>query len=418
MGFFANALGALGKVGNVIDLPASSVRDVLAWENPFDQWATPTQSKNRMYGRDVLQRWGVLGENTPGLDLGDIAGGAFDLATDPFNLGAAAWAGKTARAGARARAANVGIQQANDLSNAMRAKGALPAEKLSKATKVYRANQMGDMGHPTESILNVPGARTPDPYNYDEATMLGHGPEPMFDGVPVPIGLDDIWDRLDLFPTYAAYKDLGKLTPDDLEGIAGIAEDLSGVLPGTSRRGLKPNQLAGVEVRQFADELASDRLSPNRLLNSQSNANFQLSQFKDDVLDQLRIETDRPLPGSDLYGAGNMDDYLQDDFLDLLKGDPSDPLTQQAKMLDELEQLNRYLSSEVDRVIQPSPKASQSFYKTTGKSKKTGKEMEKLYLPYVAPALQALMNVPKVPKGRLAALLGTHNALSRPPYQR
>lgn len=49
----------LAAVGNVLDLPGSAVRDMLAGENPFDQFASPLTSDNRLTGRDVLDRWGV-----------------------------------------------------------------------------------------------------------------------------------------------------------------------------------------------------------------------------------------------------------------------------------------------------------------------------------------------------------------------
>ena len=81
-----SVLSGAAKVGNVIDLPGSSVRDVLAWENPFDQWFpwNWTSSDNRVSGRDLLERYNLIGQNTPGLDAGDIAGLGAEIGTDPF----------------------------------------------------------------------------------------------------------------------------------------------------------------------------------------------------------------------------------------------------------------------------------------------------------------------------------------------
>jgi hypothetical protein len=78
------ALSTLGALGNIIDLPASSVRDLLTLNNPLDQWMHPISGEDRIYGRDMLQEWGMLGPNTSGLDAGDIAGFGAEVLLDPF----------------------------------------------------------------------------------------------------------------------------------------------------------------------------------------------------------------------------------------------------------------------------------------------------------------------------------------------
>jgi hypothetical protein len=80
------ALSNLSKAANVLDLPASSVRDVLAWENPFDQWIPGnwTTDQNRTSGRELLETWGVLGQNQEGFDWGDVAGVATEVVSDPL----------------------------------------------------------------------------------------------------------------------------------------------------------------------------------------------------------------------------------------------------------------------------------------------------------------------------------------------
>jgi len=89
-------LGAIGKVGSVLDLPGSMVRDVLVGENPFDQLLSPTTQDNRVEGRDVLERWGLMRPNVesgmsgwlsdPGEGLRDIGGFLLETATDPLNM--------------------------------------------------------------------------------------------------------------------------------------------------------------------------------------------------------------------------------------------------------------------------------------------------------------------------------------------
>ena len=74
--------GGLSAAANILDLPGSSVRDILAWENPFDQWWTPSRPDNRTTGRDLARKWGVAGKDDT---WGNFAGGlAAEIALDPL----------------------------------------------------------------------------------------------------------------------------------------------------------------------------------------------------------------------------------------------------------------------------------------------------------------------------------------------
>lgn len=79
------SLSGLAATGNFLDLAlgGSSVRDALAGENPFDQFLTPFSGENRVGGRELLERYGVLGKNKPGLDWGDVGGLAAEIGLDP-----------------------------------------------------------------------------------------------------------------------------------------------------------------------------------------------------------------------------------------------------------------------------------------------------------------------------------------------
>jgi len=87
-------LDMLGYAGNLLDLPGSSVRDLLSGNNPFDQWATPFSSDNRATGRDVLRPF--LGDNeetgmsgwisNPMEGVKDIAGFWLEMVADPLNF--------------------------------------------------------------------------------------------------------------------------------------------------------------------------------------------------------------------------------------------------------------------------------------------------------------------------------------------
>ena len=97
-------LNLLGKFGNVMDLPGSSVRDLITGNNPFDQWMTPTHDVNRASGRDVLSQFGLMRPNhetgmsgwlsDPGEGVRDIGGALLEGLLDPTNLLPANWVGK------------------------------------------------------------------------------------------------------------------------------------------------------------------------------------------------------------------------------------------------------------------------------------------------------------------------------------
>ncbi len=86
-------LGAVASLGNFLDLPGSSVRDLLAGENPLDQWMSPLSDVNRTTGRQLLEKYGMRSNretgiggwaSDPGEGLRDIAGFAAEVFLDPF----------------------------------------------------------------------------------------------------------------------------------------------------------------------------------------------------------------------------------------------------------------------------------------------------------------------------------------------
>lgn len=98
-----STISGLAAAGNVLDLAGSTARDLLAGENPLDQYLTPTSSENRISGRDLLKKWNLVGRNKPGLDVGDVLGFGAEVAADPltymtFGASALSKAGKTAKA--------------------------------------------------------------------------------------------------------------------------------------------------------------------------------------------------------------------------------------------------------------------------------------------------------------------------------
>lgn len=113
-----NLLDLISGAGNLLDLPGSSVRDLLSGRNPFDQWTTPFSSDNRASGRDMLSP--ILGANKetgmsgwlsdPMEGLKDIAGFGAEVITDPMNLIPAGWFGKVLGSRKATQAANAAVK--------------------------------------------------------------------------------------------------------------------------------------------------------------------------------------------------------------------------------------------------------------------------------------------------------------------
>ena len=115
----------LSYAGNALDLPASSLRDLFAGSNPFDQWATPFSSDNRTSGRDLLNP--IFGKNKetgmagwlddPMEGVADVLGFGAEMVLDPLNLVSGAGVMKALKGRKAAKSANKVIA-AENASNA------------------------------------------------------------------------------------------------------------------------------------------------------------------------------------------------------------------------------------------------------------------------------------------------------------
>ena len=102
-------LGGLAWIGETLDKPGAAVRGVLAGEFdqllnliPFSDTLGITRPEDRVYGRELLEKAGILGKNKKGFDSGDVAGFGADVLLDPltyltFGASAAGKAGKLAQ---------------------------------------------------------------------------------------------------------------------------------------------------------------------------------------------------------------------------------------------------------------------------------------------------------------------------------
>ncbi|GAF94127.1 unnamed protein product, partial [marine sediment metagenome] len=86
-------IGLASYLGESLDKPGAAVRGMLATGDPeqllhalpFSE-AMGIAPKKKVWGRDLLKQWGMLGRNRPGLDWGDVAGFGAEVALDPLWL--------------------------------------------------------------------------------------------------------------------------------------------------------------------------------------------------------------------------------------------------------------------------------------------------------------------------------------------
>jgi len=135
--------GGLAAAGNILDLPGSSVRDVLTLNNPFDQWLAPTSSENRTSGRDMLRQYGVAGEEDTWGNFG--AGVGAEILLDPLTftgIGAFTKAGQAASKATFKTAAGVErnlAQTSKEAANTL-------ADRAAKKQGKVMGKEMGGVG--------------------------------------------------------------------------------------------------------------------------------------------------------------------------------------------------------------------------------------------------------------------------------
>jgi hypothetical protein len=181
-------LGAVASVGNFLDLPGSSVRDILAGENPLDQWATPLSGENRVSGRDLLSRYGMRANretgiggwlSDPGEGLRDLAGFAAEVVTDPFGPATKALSAGTAAGRAMTTAAG----RAHPLIKALGSGAKKVFDTLPNAAQDYVLNRAMRATRGVTSIFGKYGQGVTDPLVQDMAVNVRKQVEGMIESV-------------------------------------------------------------------------------------------------------------------------------------------------------------------------------------------------------------------------------------------
>lgn len=163
------SLGAVASVGNFLDLPGSSIRDILAGQNPLDQWMTPLTDANRTTGRQLLEKYGMRANretgmsgwlSDPGEGLRDLAGFGAEVLLDPF--------GPLTKGTKMATGAASLVDRAHPVVKGL-AKGSvnlfdrLPG-KVGQVTKQFVIDKSKDLGRGIKALFNAPSGGVTDVY--------------------------------------------------------------------------------------------------------------------------------------------------------------------------------------------------------------------------------------------------------------
>jgi hypothetical protein len=124
---------------NLMDLPGSSVRDVLAGENPFDQWSSPLSGKNRVSGSQLVSKYTGSDPDSWGTF---IAGLGTEILTDPVNL---VGGGSLIR----------NLVHAKQFNNAARAANAAEAGKYSFMNRAASSPLIPEATPASEQVLKL-----------------------------------------------------------------------------------------------------------------------------------------------------------------------------------------------------------------------------------------------------------------------
>lgn len=156
-------LGAVASLGNFLDLPGSSVRDILAGRNLLDQWLTPLSDTNRTTGRQLLEMYGMRKNretgmsgwlSDPGEGFRDIAGFAAEVLTDPF--------GPLTKGTKMAAATGRLLERAHPLVRGAAAGTKYVFDTLPEKMTKPLVNAAGSVWRGTKALFNAPSAGVSD----------------------------------------------------------------------------------------------------------------------------------------------------------------------------------------------------------------------------------------------------------------
>jgi hypothetical protein len=152
--WLGKTMGMVQYAGETLDKPGAAVRGLMGgqgWDAlknliPFSDTLGITDPKQRIYGEDLLERWGMVGpkDESGKLDWGRMLGGlGVDIAFDPF----------TVIGGPLSKGASIAAKASKELKLAGKAAGAV--RSLAEETRLLKAGKIGDVVAHTPTTLSA-----------------------------------------------------------------------------------------------------------------------------------------------------------------------------------------------------------------------------------------------------------------------
>lgn len=227
-------LDAMGWVGETLGKPGRAVRGVLGGQGlsalgnlvPFSDTVGLTNPENDVSGRDLLQKWGMVGQDDDRLGLDDAAGFGVEALLDPTTfLGGGLGTMLVGKLGTRFGAGTRGLAGAED---ALQRTGTSASRAAAKQAQAYSDSLIQRYPKQYAGINRYTNVERLDPGQTDQMVQLlrsgGRLPQGMSGavlrrGLPQPVGFTGEaaniapGDRMNLSKVMR-----GTLTPEELAG--------------------------------------------------------------------------------------------------------------------------------------------------------------------------------------------------------
>lgn len=318
----SKSLGSVAAAGMLIDLPDSMIRDTLSnltghWANPLNQLLDPFNPEKRTSGRDLLENWGAVEKNKPGLDAGDVAGVGLEIGISPLTyLSFGARGGMTVAAKAAEKANLLDDVQRAAVAAGHAVKGPREARLLTTPKELLaigpdRMKRMRDFvtaahgeGVRARDIKNMPLYTDLMSWNVPFTQKhLGRVPLPWGLNMPVARGLDAMGHAIRYSPPVAKlYSQFGSRTMGAVSEVGQKAAD-ERMVPATAGAVAKGTMKYHEDILRplgkaddFSVEKMYEKMFPGQ---PQSPGNLALARrevLKNDVAAREYLEMGKPLP--------------------------------------------------------------------------------------------------------------------------
>ena len=326
----SKAKGGLQYAAETLDKPGRAMRGLLAGRPsellnlvPFSDTLGLTDPQQSTSGRDLLEQYGVLDKNTPGLDFGDVVGFGAEILTDPLTytgLGALTKAGKAGQAAGKTTkplAAGIRAGERSLLDVGLPFGEKMGLDRIPLGTGELSAKVAETVAKPFEKLRwSKPGKETARLFDYD----VGGAGSQLGQELHKPMVLDATAERAyqeakPLLETRRTLEKTGQLSEDHIKTMRAVGEgveDIATVPPAFQdvaqvgldlKKQMEPHvreaQKYGIDVDELADDAVDylARYHHSDEHNGLIRGFFDRLKRKGDLINKGRLKILKGIPG-------------------------------------------------------------------------------------------------------------------------